>query len=430
MTALAHSHEEFKNDEIQVRISRKNECKVEMDVFASSPMLQKARQKATKVVGKEVLLPGFRKGKAPETMVEKKFSNQIDKELQNQLADLSYMEAQKLAKIPLLNGNSRISFNMKKQSAEDAHLQFTFETEPTIPSVDGSLFASKSIERPEVAEKEIDEAIRQMLYFYAEWKSIEDRPIQDGDAIMIDLDTIDSETPQRVFDHVRFEVSKERMAGWMKELVAGAKSGDVLEGVSRPDDTATEEEKKEFAPKKVRITILKVEEAKLPELNDEFAKKVGAPDLEAMKTAVTGMLNKQADEKVQKELREQINDFLIEKYPFELPHSLVETEKKHRLSQLIEKPEWKETTPEQRQTLEHNLMHESNQAVRLFYLSRKIVNDAKISITHKEIQDEAIATLRSFGARNVEKIPKEIYALALSKVMLAKAQDHILAQKN
>jgi trigger factor len=224
------------------------------------------------------------------------------------------------------------------------------------------------------------------------------------------------------------------MANWMKALVEGAKVGDVLEGTSEPDDTETDEEKNEFKPKKVRVTILKVEKAKLPELNDEFAKKVGAADVDAMRQSIIGMLNKQADEKVHGELREQVNDFLIEKYPFELPHSLIDTEKKHRLQQLAKNPEfrenWQKMIPDEQKTIEKNLENESGQAVRLFYLSRKIVNDAKISITHKEIQDEAIATLRSFGKSKIEKIPKEVYALALSKIILAKAQDHILAEKS
>jgi trigger factor len=433
VTALAHSHEEFKNDEVHVKVYRKQTCKVEMKVHASSSLIEKARPKAIKTVGKEVILPGFRKGKAPENMVLKKFGPQIDKELEKQLADLAYAEAQKLAKIPLLNNNAQVSYQMKKRTAEEAEMSFTFETEPVIPEVDGNLFELKSVERPETAQKQIDEAIRQMLFFYAEWTPVEGRPLQDGDTIMIDLETVEEGVPLKVFDGVRFEVSKERMADWMKQLVEGAKAGDVLEGVSRADESATEEEKSEFKPKNVRVTILKVEEAKLPELNDDFAKKVGAPDVEAMRASIINRLNKQADEKVESEQREQVNEFLIEKYPFELPHSLVETETKHRFQQLGQNPEfrenWETMTSDKRKKLVNDLESESNQAVRLFYLSRKIVNDAKISITHKEILDESVATLRSFGTRNLEKIPKEVYALALSKVMLAKAQDHILAQK-
>ena len=69
---------------------------------------------------------------------------------------------------------------------------------------------------------------------------------------------------------------------------------------------------------------------------------------------------------------------------------------------------------------------ESNQAVRLFYLSRQLVHDANLPITQQEIQDEAVKTLRSYGHQKIDTIPKEVFALALSKVILAKAQNHVL----
>ncbi len=358
----------------------------------------------------------------------------MEKQLHKSLADIAYSEAQKLAQVALLNNNSQITFDLKSKSEEGAELVFNFETDPVPPSVNPFLFTSKSVNRPEVGEKQIEEAIRQMVFFFAEWKPVEDRPIQDGDYIMIDLDTIEDDVPQKVFHHIRFEVSKARMASWMKELVKGAKSGDVLEGMSEADDTASEEEKREFKPKKVRLSILKVEEASLPALDDEFAKKVGAEDVEKMRESITKMLGDRADQKVNEETREQVNEFLTEQYPFDLPSSLVEAEKKHRKDQLLQDPkfkaDWEKSSAEEQANVEEKLFNESAQAVRLFFLSRTVVHQAQIPITHKEIQDEAVMAMHSFGRRNVEvdKIPREIYALALSKVILAKAQDYIIDQ--
>lgn len=430
MTALALVQEEFKNDALRLVVHRKPACRVEFEVHASGDLVAKARKLGIKSVSKEVVVPGFRKGKAPEEMILKKFGPQVEKELQKHLADLAYVEAQKLAHIHLLNNNSKITYDLKKLDDEGAEMTFSFETEPKVPSVDGKLFESKPVSRPEVAEKQIDEAIRQMMFFYAEWKPITDRPIQDGDYIMIDLDTIEGEISQQVFHHIRFEVSKERMASWMKNLVKGAKAGDVLEGMSEADDDASDEEKKEFKPKKIRLSILKVEQAILPELNDEFAKKVGAENVDAMRKSVTDILNTRADEKVETELKEQVNDFLVTTYPFDLPASLIQTEKTHRLNQLMQDPKfkagWNKMDAAGREQLQGRIETEATQAVRLFYLSRQVVQEAKISVTHKEIQDEAIATLQSFGNRNVDQIPKEVFALALSKVLLAKAQHFIL----
>lgn len=404
-----------------------------MHVKTSPQMVKEARKNAIKSVSKEISLPGFRKGRAPDEIILKKFPVDIEKQMHKAIADLAYVAAQKEAKVPLLNNNSQISFDLKKQSLEEgAEVVFSFETEPKIPHVDPAGFTAKPVEKAEVAEKQIEEAIRQMRFFYAHWKPVEDRPIQDGDYIMIDLDTVEGDVVQKVFHHIRFEVSKERMASWMKKLVAGAKSGDVLDGVSEVDDTATEAERAEFKPKNVRLTILKVEEAMLPEVDDEFAKKVGATDVAQMRESISSLLNKQADDKVHTELCEQANDYLLENYTFELPQSLIDTEKKHRFGQLMHDPKfkakWAKMSQEERKELEDKLSNESNQAVRLFYLSRQIVQDAKIPVTHQEVQNEAISIYQSHGQRNadIDQMPKEIYALALSKVILTKAQEMIL----
>ena len=216
----------------------------------------------------------------------------------------------------------------------------------------------------------------------------------------------------------------------MQNLVAGAKSGDVLEGMSEADATASDKEKEEFQPKKVRLTILKVEEAQLPALDDEFAKKVGSETVEAMRKSIEDLLNARAEEKVQKDLREQINDFLSENYPFDLPKSLIAAETNHRLQQLMQeskfKSEWNRSSEEEKKKIENNVTNEAIQAIRIFYISRKIVQDAKIPVTHKEIQEEAVATMRYFSSPKTDQIPKELFALALSKILLAKAQDFIL----
>lgn len=432
MTQTAQDSE-LATQNVQVSVDRKPNCRVELNVKADASLVKQARKQAVKTVSKEVSLPGFRKGHAPSEMILKQFGGQVEKQLHKTIADLAFLAAQKTAKVPVLNNNSPISFDMKQQSEEGAEVLFAFETEPKVPSIDPTQFASQPVERAEVGEKQLEEAIRQMRFFYAQWEAVNDRPIQDGDYIMIDLSTIEKDgEEQKVFHHIRFEVSKDRMASWMKNLVAGAKAGDVLEGMSEADDTATAEERKEFKPKKIKLSILKVESAVLPELTDEFAKKVGASDVAHMRQSILDLLNKQVDEKVQNDIREQVNAFLISNYSFELPKSLVDTEKKHRFNQMMGEPKfkanWDKLSQEERKNLEEKVTEESAQAVRLFYLSRQIVQDQKLPVTHQEVQNEAIYIYQSHSGKHAEidQMPKEIYALALSKIMLLKAQDFVI----
>jgi len=424
---------EFKNDQLHAVVIRKPACRIEMRIKVAPPLIQSAKREAVKAVGKEVLLPGFRRGRAPDEMILKKFPSEIERETHNKLAEAVFAIARDLTKIPLLNNNARVTFDLQKMDANGAELLFTFETEPQIPSVDPKRFQPKPYDRPPVGDKEIDEAIRQMQFYFAAWNPVMNRSVQENDYVMIDLDTVEGDVLQRVFNHVRFEVSKERMAEWMQNLVIGAKVGDRLEGMSEPDANATEEEKRQFTPKKVLITIVKNEKATLPPLDDEFAKKVGARDIAHMRETVSDMLNRQADEKAREALREQVNDFLIGEYPFELPQSLVQTEKEHRFRQLMQIPnfqrDWERMPREEQASYEQRMTLESEHAVRLFYLSRQVVREANIGITHTEVQNEAVATLRAHGAQqqvSLDQIPKEVYALSLSKIILARAQDHII----
>ncbi len=434
-TVPSPSQEELVNDAIRVSIQKKDACQVEFQVTASKDLIQKARLDAAKSVGKEVVIPGFRKGKAPDSLVLKKFPYDVEKRFHKSLADLAFIEAQKLAKIPVLNNSSTITFDLKKMSEESAELAFIFETEPSVPSVDPKLFVPRLIEKKEVGEKEVDEAIRQMAFFYAKWDVVEDRPIQEGDFIMIDLDTFEGEETKRVFNEVRFEVQPERMAAWMRNLVLNAKVGDVLEGFSEPDDTATDAEKREFLPKKVRVYIRKVEKAALPEMNDEFAKKVGAPDIAGMHDLVQGVLRKQVEDKFLDDLREQVNHFLVTNYSFDLPRSLIQAEFDHRYARAKENPEFEEhmqkASEENKKKIEGRIREETIQSLRLFYLSKQIVQEAKIPITHQEVNRRAVEHRRknSMGIESGSSLSKEEYALALSMVFLTKAQDFIIEKQ-
>lgn len=426
--------EKHKNQEVEVFVHRLPFCKVQLEVHAAPVLMDKARREAVKAINKEVSISGFRKGKAPEALILKKYGQAVEDKFQKTLADLSFHAAQKLARVPILNQNTKISFNMKDQSDKKAELVFSFETEPTVPKIDPKEFKEKKVERPKVGEKEIDEAVRQMQFYYASWSTVTDRAAKKGDYVILDLESLEEDPPMMVFQDTRFEVSDEQMADWMKKLVTGMKTGESKEGVSVADKDASEKEKKQFTPKKVRVTLKKIETAELPKLDDEFAKKAGSTTMEEMRKAIEAMLNKQADDKVRREKEEQVNQFLIEKYNFELPQSLIDSEKNYRQKQLLEDPRAKEAylslKPEERRKKEEEIIQQSIHAVQLFYLSRKFVQDANISITHNQVHHEAIATMQSYGAGHVDpqKIPKELYALSLSKVILAKTQEYIIEE--
>lgn len=431
---MTNDKENYKTDEVEILVHRKSNCKIELEVKALMPLLEKAQKKALKEVKKEVSLPGFRKGKAPEDLIRKKYPNVIEEKAQKGLADIAFQDALKLIQIPVLNTNTPVTFNLDSMETDHAKFTFSYETEPEIPKVDPKEFQYKEVEKPEVGTKEIEEAVKQIRLFHAKWTPVTDRGVEENDYVIIDLETVE-DNPQTIFSNTRFEVSDKSMAKWMKNLIMGKKSDAVLEGVSEPDEDIPEEEKKEFEPKRVKLTLKKIETAELPPLDDEFSKKLGAPDVEKMKEAIETMLKQKADEKVFREERDQVNAFLLETYPFDLPLSLIQAEKDHRKRQLDRDPNYKARleamSDEEKEEADRRLTQQSEEAVRLFYISRQIVRDNDIKVSQREVEQEAIRSMNMFGPANIDpkKIPNEMFALALSKTILAKAQNFVLEKK-
>lgn len=425
---------EFENEKIKISLSRKPGCRIEMQVKAMPDIVKEARKKAIHRVSKQVSFHGFRKGKAPEELILKNYPRDVDQNWQQIIADFAFKEAQPLAKVSLLDSNTQVQFKMHKHSLEGAELMLTFETTPEPPAIDPRQFELKTIDQPTLDDKKIDEAIHQVRFYFAKWNKITNRPVKEGDYILLDLNDLETNPPKKVYTNTRFEVSDERMAKWMKEVVLGMNTGDTKEGVSWPDENASEEEKKEYKPKKVNITINAIEEAELPPLDDTFAKNLGVSSIEEIRTSIENLLKKQIDDHVKKQLREQANEFLLNKHPFELPPSLVEKEARFRLEQLGRDPNfiqfWQGRSEEERKNIINEIYAQAEKAMRMFYLCRKIVADAKLSVTADDVEKQATTPLEMLLHPSPERLSEQNsdigHAETYSRLMMQKAEDYII----
>ena len=433
-TKLEEKKPEYKNDLVQFVIHRKPNCIVEYEVEVSRPICFEAHKKAAKAIGKEVIVPGFRKGKAPPEVVAKRYPHDLDKQWQEAIATSTYKECAQLANIPVVSPDAQITFKMIHHNPDSAKLILYFETVPSIPSIDPAKCVLEEVKRPEVSKEKVDETIRQSQMFFGNWQILENRPIQEGDFILVDVDVLEQDPPQRLFTNTRFEVSEKSMAQWMIKLVLGKNVGGVLEGISQPDSSLSEEEKKEFPPKKARITIKALEQVVLPPLNDEFAKQLGIETVEALQNRIEALLNKKADEHVREKKREQVTQFLLS-YHFELPPSIVEKETKFRLEQMIKDPQfkanWDKSSDHEKRQLIDNVKEQAEKAVKIFYLCRKIAADQNMAVTAKDFPlpstDQVEMLLFPNANRHDPRQPDVKQAEVYSQVLLEKTEDWIIA---
>lgn len=429
---------EFKSDTVSFTVKRKENCVVEYKVKASAEIVKKARREAIKSIAKEVSLPGFRKGKAPDSLIVKNYAEPLKERWQKAIADTAFRECQNLTKIAILSQDAQITFNVEKHSIEEgAEMTYTFETEPVVPDIDIEKIELFKEEKKAVDDKRVDETIDQIRHYFAEWEKISDRAVKEDDYVVVDVDVIEEDPPRKALTNTRFEVNKDKMAKWMRDLVIGMNIGDAKEGVSIPDEDAPEEHKKENPPKKVRLTLKSIEKANLPDADDSLAKKVGVQTAKEMRDNLEMLLNKQEDEHVQKSYREQVNTHLLENYEFDLPKTLLQKESQFRLKQLVSDPEFQRKImamdEEKRKDAIQDIEKQGARAVRLFYIARKIIQDQNIQISASEVHQEVKTPLEAMfsdqsDVYSAEEDSQEQKAIAMSRLVLVKAEDYLISQ--
>ncbi len=410
-------------------------CRIKYAVKPKQPLWDKANTQAIKTVSKDVSIPGFRKGKAPANMILQKHRVQIEKQMENELANICFEECQKVAKTPILHNHNNVSFHVEGKETKEPTFIFSFETEPAIPKIDLTQFHLKAVDSPLVDEKKLEEEIDHVRGFYANWEQIEDRPVELHDFVTLDIDDMDQTPPVQVFNGARFEVTEEKMISWMRDLIVGKNKGEESTGISKPDALASEEDQKNFKEKNVRITIISIEKSTLPAVDDALAKRLGAKDLDDMKAKLKSLIASKAERTRMHELRLDIEQQMIDKILFEIPGTLLEKEANHRMYQLFNNADFKkkwenELTDEQKEEKKKEITEKSIQAIRLFYLSRDIVNKNRLSVGDSDMEGSFDSILEMmYGDQNkmhYKSMSEEEKQMALTQVMMHKAQDHII----
>ncbi len=416
-------------------VHKKPGSQIEFEATVSKELISLCHAKAIKIIGKNLSIPGFRKGKVPESFILQKFPKEIQEKWQEAVVHEAIQQCFKQTNLTPLNKED-VGFKMHTFSPESASFSFSFEVSPEIPHVDPSQFKLQEVKKPVVDEAKIKETIRQTLFFYATWDTVEDKEVQEGDFVMLDIDLLETTPPSSLFTNTRFEVTDASMAKWMKDLLIGNKVGAALEGISVPDESADPLEKETLQPQKVRITIKKMEAPTLPEMTAELFKNLGVESEEDLKKKIETLLNSQADEHVKEEKRTQVREFLLNTYPFDLPTTLINNEVRFRVSQLNNNDEflqhWKSLDQNGQKKLIEVIKSQSEKAVKLFHLSSQLLKDNKLSPSPHNLPKLAETQLEALVNPNqmmdYNQQPELRRAEALSKLILEQAEDYVIAQ--
>lgn len=365
---MSDSTTQVKNDRISVELKQGADCHVTLEVQVSPAVTQEYYTKAVKAINKEVSLPGFRKGKAPTAMILDKFGSVIEKEWKEIVTKETFYEALDLVKITPFSSKSVKKVSLKNCSKEQgASLTVEFESHPQPPSIDPSQLKMEPVEKHVVSEEEIKEEEQRVGSYFATYEEVLDRPAKNGDFVTIDLEILE-EPPFLQLENERLELNERIMIDWLYNLIIGLKTGEQKEGQAFAQG-------QEQNPKNCRVTLKRIEAQVLPNLDDDFAKKIGLSKIEEFRPKIKERLEQQALQSQKVEMRKKLKDIISKAYVFDLPKGVVEEEIKHRKQQGSDKNQ-------------EELREEAEEALRTHFLLRKYAQDQKIQVTKEEISRE------------------------------------------
>ena len=288
--------------------------------------------KVAKGYSKQARIPGFRPGKVPATIVKQRFKDQIRHDVMHGLIPRAVEEALQERGIEPVD-----TPNIKDVVLEEGRpLTFTAAVE-TVPAFDPGALTSLAASRPStvVTDDAVDQMLQRLRERAAKFEPVEGRSIADGDTAVLDIDRKDADGKPDRHENVSIEIGAAANPPGFDANLTGLSAGDEKTfTIHFPADYAV----KEMADTDVAYTVRvkDVRRKALPELDDEFAKDLGAFDsLAALRDRVRADLEEEARENATRQVRSSVLKQLSERVRFDLPTSLVEREIDRRLEEFV-----------------------------------------------------------------------------------------------
>jgi trigger factor len=282
-------------------------------------------KKRLQQLSKTQRIDGFRPGKVPVTVIQKRYGAAVRQEVAGELMQRHYFEAVVAEKVNPA-GMPQLAV-VKNDAGSDLEFTATFEV---YPEVEVANLDKIKVEKPivEVTDKDLDEMLVTLQKQHATYKEVK-RKSKKSDRVTIDFTgSIDGEEFEggKAEDFV-LNLSEERMIPGFEKQIVTHKAGEEFDiTVTFPEDYHAENLKGKEAV--FAINLKKVEDQVLPELTDEFAEKFGVTEggIETLKADVRKNMERELNQNVKNNVKQQVIDGLIDVNEIEIPASLAQGE--------------------------------------------------------------------------------------------------------
>jgi len=309
--------------ELKVSVEQPAAWSRRLTITVPADRIDRERRSAAARLARQVRLPGFRKGKVPQHVMEKRFGAAIQQQTLEKVVGEAYREAiQREGLDPITQGAvDSIDY------AAGSDLTFHVDLEVR-PEIELTRLGGFGVRRPAVGvgDAEVDRVMDRLREQQAVWSALEDEPPATGDRVVVDITPLRDDAGDAAPKPRRYEI--ELGAGQAVESIEAAirtlrpgESGDF--DVELRSDPGAESSRLE--PHRIHVNLIEAKRPDLPEVDDAFARGLGEfEDLSDLRAKIRTDLEREAEDETEQAVRQELLTNILDANPFELPPSMAD----------------------------------------------------------------------------------------------------------
>ena len=384
---------------MKVTVSESKGLKINLNVLVKKQEIDKKIEERTVELQKTVSIKGFRPGKAPIDLLKKQFGQALYGEVVEKILQDNTFQALNDNKIKPA-GQPKIEI---KSSGEDKDLEYTISVEksPEIKKIELDKIALTDY-KLKIEKKDLDDRINLLAEGQKKYvNKKEGETSVKGDLVVFDFEaTVNSKAFEgNKGEKVQIILGKELFIKGFDEQLLVCKAGDKVNvKINLPENYPN----KELANKTAifNCKIIEVKKSESVVIDDQFAKNLGAKDLNDLKTLLEKQLSREQSSITETIVRKEILDYLDKNCKFDLPEDMVKNEQEIvRHSFIHEKAHKDEPHDDHKHGHDHSdikltkeeendVLDISTRRVKLALVLNQIGEDYKVQVTTQELQQE------------------------------------------
>ena len=422
---------------MKVTLEKEKENLVKLDITIPAKDAADAYNAAVKTISQYVNIDGFRKGKAPRQVVERHVGTErIKQQAIEHLMPKAIQEAVKENSLDLITQPYITSYDFEVGKDLQVVAKAELRPEVTLGDYKG---LTVEVEDSPIAEDAQEKSIQNLLNQHSTLEIVTDRPTNETDTAVIDFEGFANGEKIKGGDAKNYPLDLAHsnfIPGFAEQLVGKNLNDEFEIKVTFPEQY--HDEKLKGQPATFKIKINEIKERKVPELNDEFAQKVGPfKTLDELKADVQKYLDNQRERTNKTNSENAVFAKVVDAAKVEIPESMIEREvnslkEEYKQRFAMQGINWDNIVKSQGEDeLLKNLHEDAKVRIKNSLVIDKIAKSENIKLEQKDLEEKFSQLAAAYGMQTKDLIQQigrnpEVLASISQQAMNDKVRDFLM----